>query len=156
MRDVSPEALWARWRERTERFLEDEGFSSFVFYLKARPLAGLSVLAEELEVAPVHVEKLIYEAFCMEESPPRAAREALYRSLLDLEEGWPSGHFSRITAVSLWISGAKSCGLDRHAKELDGVADALMRSEIEAGWVPGSVDDPVLLQIFESWQEKCN
>lgn len=149
MTTLRPEELWAGWRERSEQYLREQGYSSFEAFLRARPDASSNTLASELEIAPIHIDAMIYEG---KRGARDIAKEALYRRLLDDPEGWPPPGFRRRKLVRMWIANAIATGgLGRYEEDLFRVEKALDDADLSPGWKPVSVDDEALVNAFEGW-----
>jgi hypothetical protein len=165
-------AAWqGDWQARMTERLQGHGYASATDYGAQRPAVSLLVLADELsgtqdDVAAEQIRRRLLAEAQQRGSVERCARDLLVRSLHEkLPEGWhaewgidvPGDRTTpiarRASALGGWTSSI-SVHLSEYDDTLMRVALALRDSHAPAGWLPASVDDPVLLAIFrEHWHE---
>jgi hypothetical protein len=166
------------WKARLAERLAARGFSTISALVDERPGASINVIAAELsqtfevggsrparDLAPVQILWALLDEANASNTVEQRARDLFVRSVRDaLPTGWPParGETSPETrkplglALILWSGDIRS--LPEYATTVNATADALLIDRsIPVGWLPSTVDDPLLLDLFRRhWREPSN
>lgn len=176
-RGASLKAWYGDWGQRLTDRLREHGFTSATEYVATEPTASLITLGHALSTDPT-VPLFQGDGFAadqlkrrlLDEAKPgsieRCARDLLLRSLHEkLPEGWRKDwgadiRGDRTTPLARRASalGGWSSSIAVHFPEYDEtlmrVALALRDSAMPEGWLPATVDDPLLVELFRRhWRE---
>lgn len=159
------------WTARLAARLNARGFSTVAAFADSRPAASQKELADELackvdagngamvgDLAPVQIVWALLDEAKERGSVQERARDLFVRDL-NLPDGWPPPEPPEagkrlIRALTSW-AGDIATHLTAYDQAANNFADALLADEsIPVGWLPTSVDDPILIDLFRRhWRE---
>lgn len=164
------------WKARLAERLAEHGFATISAFADSRPGTAPKALTDELrrmidagggvlagDLAPVQLLWALLDEAKAGHRIEQRARDLFVRGLRDaLPKGWPParGETSPETrkplglALILWSGDIRS-HLPEYATTVTAAADAFLTDRsIPVGWLPTSVDDPLLVELFRRhWRE---
>jgi len=148
--------VWSEdWEKRMESRLHSLGCRSIADYMGMFSDEPYSVLAKRLgdDVAPMQLMSLQYREAAAQGQPIVAAKDSLVRILLDLNKrGWNVGlHWKRrrVDVHVEWLNTPPMHDDLKFEKQKEKVWQALLQSNPPDGWIPTSIQDPILKAAFE-------
>ncbi len=161
------------WTARLAARLKARGFSTVAAFADSRPAATQKELADELgcdvdagngvmvkDLAPIQIVWALLDEAKEARTLEARARDLFVREL-DLPDGWPpprgeTAPEKRKPLVRALGSWAGDIGrITEYQKVAQNFADALLIDRsIPVGWLPSTVDDPLLVELFrQHWRE---
>ena len=168
------------WKARLAERLAEHGFATISAFADSRPGTAPKALADELgrkidagesasapplagDLAPVQLIWALLDEAKAGHRIEQRARDLFVRGLRDaLPKGWPPARGETTpetrkplgVALILWSGDIRS-HLPEYAATVNAAADALLTERsIPVGWLPTSVDDPLLIELFRRhWRE---
>lgn len=164
------------WKARLAERLAEHGFATISAFADSRPGTAPQALADELgrkidagggalagDLAPVQLLWALLDEAQATHRIEQRARDLFVRVLVDaLPQGWPParGETSPETrkplglALILWSGDIRS-HLPAYETTVTAAADAFLTDRsIPVGWLPSTVDDPLLVELFRRhWRE---
>jgi len=142
------------WRGDLLDAVRSLGFQSLKDYASGKPAMTYEHLARQLgevakrDFAPVQIEQLLRDNATTREEVEQFVKSSFVRHLRCLmPNGWGIGedfvfHFSH--AIGAWSSRLPK----KYAKHCEKLARTLLRIKPPSGWLPTSIDDPLIHQVF--------
>jgi len=142
------------WRGDLINAVTSLGFQRLHDYCAGKPAMTYQELARKLgevagrEFAPVQIEQLLRDNATTREEIEEFVKSSFVRHLRSLmPEGWGMGQgsaFNFAHAVGAWTSRLPK----KYAKQCENLAQYLIRIKPYSGWLPASMDDPLVNQAF--------
>lgn len=161
------------WSARLAARLKERGFSTVSAFADSRPAATQKELADELasvidadgvmvgDLAPVQVVWALLDEAKEARAVEVRARDLFVRDLA-LTDGWPPPRGAiapekrkpLVRALTSWAGDIGSHLAEYDQAAQDFVNALLIDQSIPVGWLPSTVDDPILVELFRRhWRE---
>jgi hypothetical protein len=147
--NVETKNCWSDdWRSKMLDALCDRGFRSATEFLKYASGETYVNLSRQLgDFAPHQLETLQFEEASKSGQVRTAAKDALVRILRDrLKRGWKIGKhvgYNTASAFAAW-KGCPRLSDAQNEALADHVWKAMEQAAPPTGWLPGSIDDPII------------
>lgn len=149
------------WLARLLDILRTKGFESLTSFAHTMPLSTLDDLVSSLgegDVAPIQLQWRLVEEAQASKTSRECALDLFVRFLREVKQGWPSdlsweGQEDVRHVLTSWQNSLKDEQYEAIANEI--VDELLQATDVPPGWLPGGVDDPRLVDLFERhWPQK--
>ena len=144
------------WNARIRKKVRTLGFQSLSELLATMPSEGYQAVAKHLNSAPIQIIAIQFAEAKETGNTIDAVKDCLVRNLHEsLSDGWPDnpkGNFKVASALAGWsteITGVGNC--PEFEERADRVLFGMLQASIKPGWLPESIFDPTLDEIFTTY-----
>ena len=144
------------WDSRIRDELEARGFDTLTGFLASVLTETYLDVAKSLKAAAIQIIVLQFEEAKEYGTSVQAVKDCLVRNLREcLPDGWPNvarGNFQVALALASWkttVIGRGNC--PEFEDRAEKILTAMLDGAIELGWLPESIFDPTIDQVFETF-----